>query len=171
MKYFFFFFILWSFFCKPAPLKKDGIEPAPKDPAGIFIYELYKTHNHRIQIGLDGIIQGNSREELDRYFEKELGDLLWDDVRFSGEEGSIKFDILYQAQEFEIHDFHVKKSFQKKDVYIVPVEFYNFEKKMNINYHLIRVKDKWKIVDIEYSKENSLKKILVEEKYRIFHKP
>ena len=101
--------------------------------------------------------QAKSRALVDKYFAKELANLIWKDAKAvdaSGGLGSLDFDPLYNAQDTEITGFKIGKpmygegNLQLADV---PVDFKNMGKKQTILFRLEQGADKrWKISDIYY---------------------
>ena len=113
--------------------------------------------------------QRKSRALVDKYFARELADLIWKDaIESNGEVGALGFDPLYNAQDTQITLFKVGKPMYGEgniDVADVPVTFKNMGKSETILFRLERDARKvWKISDIYYpnseSEENdSLRKI------------
>ncbi len=105
----------------------------------------------------DPFFQTKSRARLDKYFTKELGDLLWKDAvtsAKSNEVGALDGDPLYNAQDMKITAFRIKPpQFGEGNLNLadVPVTFKNFGKEETILFRLQRDKGGvWKISDIFY---------------------
>lgn len=125
--------------------------PAPD----ALIKDLYKTHDK----DNGAIVQGKNRAILDKYFDKNLADLIWKDMTTNRDEvGVIDFDIFYNAQDADIKNLVVGAAKIDGDKAIVPVTFENFKQKNEITYSLVKEKSVWKISNINYGKGDSLLK-------------
>src|SRR6185295_15587198 len=70
------------------------------------VSDLYRQHKQR-----SPFFQRRSRALLDRYFTRELADLIWRDARSSGDEvGALDGDPLFNAQDMEITKFAIQKA-------------------------------------------------------------
>ena len=129
------------------------------------LYTAQKKH------ATDPFFQAKSRARLDKFFAKELGDLIWNDAVESArtnEVGRLGSDPLYNAQDMKITAFRIKPPMYGEgnlDLADVPVTFKNFGKNQTILFRLERDKRRaWKITDIFYpdneDSASSLKKIL-----------
>ena len=105
----------------------------------------------------DPFFQTKSRARLDKYFTKELADLIWKDAVSSAkskEVGALDGDPLYNAQDMKITAFRIKPPQYgegNRDLADVPVTFKNFGKEETILFRLERNKTgAWKISDIFY---------------------
>lgn len=116
------------------------------------------------QAGNSPFFQSKNRALIDKYFVKELADMIWkDSVDAKGEVGAIDFDPLYYAQDTEITEFAVQKPRDDggPDNAFVKVTFKNFGKPDWIDYELRRETDKtWKIVGIYYRDGEDLASLL-----------
>jgi hypothetical protein len=115
--------------------------------------------------GTDPFFQSKSRARVDKYFTKELADLIWNDSKHdAGEEGNIDFDPLSDSQDSKITQFKIgKPEYGEGNLKLadVPVTFKNFGKAQTILFRLEQTGKVWKISDISYpSKNTSLKGIL-----------
>src|SRR5687768_590108 len=119
----------------------------------------------------DPFFQAKSRARVDKFFAKELGDLIWNDAVSSAqtnEVGKLGGDPLYNAQDMKITAFRIKRPMYGEgnlDLADVPVTFKNFGKDQTILFRLERDKRRvWKITDIFYPDNedyaSSLTKIL-----------
>lgn len=98
---------------------------------------------------------------LDRYFSRELADLLWRDARSSGGEvGALDGDPLFNAQDMEIKKFSIHEGAGGPRMMVVPVTFENFGKPQEIKFRLFSLGPIWKISNIEYDDGTSLLGIL-----------
>jgi hypothetical protein len=105
----------------------------------------------------DPFFQTKSRARLDKYFTKELGDLIWKDAvaaAKSKEVGALDGDPLYNAQDMRITAFRIRPPEYgegNRDLADVPVTFKNFGKEETVLFRLERAKTGvWKISDIFY---------------------
>ena len=108
--------------------------------------------------------QAKDRKLVDKYFAKDLGDMIWkDSVDAKDGAGTINFDPLYYAQDAEIKDFVVGKPRDtgSPDNAFVKVTYKNFGKADWVDYELRRESDKsWKIVGIYYRDGEDLSSVL-----------
>lgn len=99
--------------------------------------------------------QTKSRALVDRYFSKDLADMIWKDaVAAKGEVGAIDFDPLYASQDPQITDFVIGKPREAggPDNAFVSVNFKSNGKADQVDFELQRDQDKtWKIIGIYYS--------------------
>ena len=119
----------------------------------------------------DPFFQTKSRARLNKYFTKDLGDLIWKDAVVSAkskEVGALEGDPLYNAQDMKITAFRIKPpQYGEGNLNLadVPVTFKNFGKEQTILFRLERDNTGvWKISDIFYpgnpDDASSLTKIL-----------
>lgn len=129
------------------------------------LYAAQKKH------ATDPFFQTKSRARVDKFFAKELADLIWKDAVLSArtnEVGRLGGDPLYNAQDMKITAFRIKRPMYGEgnlDLADVPVTFKNFGKEQTILFRLERNKRRaWKITDIFYpdneDSASSLTKIL-----------
>ncbi len=127
--------------------------------AEALVADLYKAHDGK----RSPFFQTKDRALVDKYFAKELADLIWKEAKnSSGEVGAIDGDPLYNAQDTEIKNFVIGRAEVKNDTADVPVTFTNFGQKVTINYALKQVGGSWKIENIGYGGSDSLMKWLRE---------
>jgi len=127
------------------------------------VRSLYAVHDRKT----DPFFQTHSRTRLDLSFTKDLGDLIWKDVKESkGEVGRLDFDPLYNAQ-----DVHIKRLKIGKPVYgegnldlaDVPVTFSNMGHAETVMFRVLRNKRRvWRIDDILYTREENARSSLRE---------
>ena len=87
--------------------------------------------------------------------------MIWKDaITSKGEVGAIDGDPRYNAQDMKIRQLVIGNAVVKGDAATVHVTFTNFAKPQAINYSLKKTKTGWRIDDIIYDKENSLRKWL-----------
>ena len=134
----------------------------------VVVRNLYAAQKKR---ATDPFFQARSRARVDKFFAKELGDLIWNDAVLSArtnEVGKLGADPLYNAQDMKITAFRIKRPMYGEgnlDLADVPVNFKNFGKEQTILFRLERNKRRaWKITDIFYpdneDSASSLSKIL-----------
>jgi hypothetical protein len=118
------------------------------------VTDLYKQHDSK----KSPFFQTKSRALLDKYFTKELVDMIWNDaITSKNEVGVLAGDPLYNAQDIEIKNFSIGKATVTGDRATVPVSFTNYTKKEALTFDLVRVSGAWKIDDINYGGGESLK--------------
>ncbi len=105
--------------------------------------------------------QKKSRALVDKYFTRELADLIWKDATAPGEGvGALDFDPLYYAQDTQITNFVVGKADENG---VVKVRFKNMGKDEEITFFLTKENTSskvWKIDSIGYSDAEDLGSIL-----------
>lgn len=124
------------------------------------VKELYSVH------GKDNgkILNGKSRVLLDKYFDKNLANLIWKDLTTHRDEvGVLDFDPFYNAQDIEIKKITVAPPKIQNDKAEVTVNFENYGNKETINYVLVKQNADWKISDIKYKDGGSLLKYFKED--------
>ena len=132
------------------------------------VKNLYAARKSR---GTDPFFQTRNRARLNKFFGKELADLIWKDSvtsARSNEVGKLDGDPLYNAQDMQITNFTIKEPIYGEgnlNLADVPVTFKNFGKEQTILFRVERDKRRvWKITDIFYpdspADASSLTKIL-----------
>lgn len=156
--------LLISLICVFSSMAVAQRGPAPE----VVVRNLYAAQKRP---ATDPFFQAKSRARLDKFFAKELGDLIWNDAVSSArtnEGGKLGGDPLYNAQDMKITAFRIKRPMYGEgnlDLVDVPVTFKNFGKDQTILFRLERDKRRvWKITDIFYpdneESASSLTKIL-----------
>jgi len=108
--------------------KPNVATPSPE----AVVAELYKQHNKATPL-----FQTRSRALLDKFFDKQLADLLWKDANTSRDEvGPLNGDPLYNAQDMDIKDFTIGKGVLSNGSAHVKVSFTNFDRKEEIRFDL-----------------------------------
>lgn len=121
--------------------------------------DLYRFHAQDFKAERDRILDGKSRRFVDKYFDKNLADLIWKDLTTHRDEvGVLDFDPFYNAQDAKITGLHVGRAIVKGDKATVPVSFSNYGTKQALTYRLAKENGGWKITDIGYSDGSSLLK-------------
>jgi Protein of unknown function (DUF3828) len=109
---------------------------------------LYRQHERK----QSPFFRTTNRALFDQYFDKKLADLIWKDLNTHRDEvGVLDFDVLYNAQDFDIKKLNVQKARIEGDTAEVPVSFTNFDKPEKITFLLTSRQGTWKISDIRYT--------------------
>jgi hypothetical protein len=117
------------------------------------VKDLYRVHNQKHS----PFFQTRSRALLDKYFEKNLANLIWKDARASkGEVGVIDGDPLYDAQDMEIKKFAIGKPRYEEGRAMVDATFENLGQKKTITYIVVKGASGWRIRDIVYGEGRTL---------------
>lgn len=119
------------------------------------ISDLYRQHKRE-----SPFFQHQSRALVDRYFDKELADLIWNIPESPGEVGPLDGDPLYNAQDMEIRSFFIHPAVLKNGTATVLVTFTNFGKKQEVKFVLASGQAGWKISNIKYDDGTDLIGIL-----------
>jgi len=120
------------------------------------VADLYRQHKQR-----SPFFQRRSRALLDKYFARELANLLWQDARSSGDEvGALDGDPLFNAQDMDIKNFSIQEGIGGPRMVVVPVTFDNFGQKHEIKFRLFSGGGIWRIANIEYDDGSTLLDIL-----------
>jgi hypothetical protein len=106
---------------------------------------LYKQHAKQ-----SPFFQHKKRWLVDRYFDKELADLIWNIHNPPDEVGPIDGDPLYNAQDMEIKNFVIHPATITDETATVLVTFTNFGKKQEVKFLLISRPAGWKVTNIKY---------------------
>ncbi len=111
------------------------------------VADLYKEHNAK----RSPFFQRRSRARVDKYFETDLGNMIWKDaVTSKNEVGVLDGDPLYDAQDMEIKNFAIGAATYEKTMANVPVTFENFGQQKKIIFILVNGRTGWRIHDIDY---------------------
>ena len=122
--------------------------------ADALVKDLYQQHDKKNS----PFFQTKDRALVDKYFEKSLADLIWQDANASsGEVGAIDGDPLYNAQDMEIKNFAVGQPKIENGKAKVEAAFENFGKKQTITFELVQKDANWKIEDINYGSAGTLR--------------
>jgi uncharacterized membrane protein len=116
---------------------------------------LYKQHKRQ-----SPFFQTKSRALVDRFFDKELADLIWNMPNTPDEVGPLDGDPLYNAQDMEIRNFVIHKAKVTGDTATVLVTFTNIGKKQEVKFLLASRRSGWKITNIKYDDGTDLIQIL-----------
>jgi len=155
--------ILFSAVCGAMAQKvspKNPTQSSQKSPEQV-IKEIYTIHAQDLKSNADDrILNDKNRRYLDKYFDKNLADLIWKDLTTNRDEvGVIDFDLFYAGQdEPKITNFRVVTTQKTDKKATVNASFNNWNTKTTIVYELAQTNGGWKIADIKYGKDDSLLK-------------
>ena len=152
------FFVMVMTLCVFASLsvKTQTKSKAAKPSPDKVVAELYKQHNKATPL-----FQTRSRVLLDKFFDKQLADLLWKDANtVRNEVGPLNGDPLYNAQDMDIKDFTIGKAIINEGTAQVIVSFTNFDRKEEIRFDLTSSKGGWKVANLTYQDGTTLAGIL-----------
>jgi hypothetical protein len=135
-----------------AQLRKSIKQMSPRE----VVADLYRQHKRR-----SPFFHRRSRALLDKYFARELANLLWQDARSSGDEvGALDGDPLFNAQDMDIKNFSIQEGIGGPRMVVVPVSFENLGEKHEIKFRLFSGGGTWRIANIEYDDGSTLLDIL-----------
>jgi hypothetical protein len=126
----------------------------PVDPH-VIVKNLYAAQ----KAGSGPFFQTKNRALVDKYFRRDLADLIWKDaVAANGEVGAIGFDPLYGSQDPQITEFVIMDTgwggdskFGSDDQAVVQVTFKDSGKERMVSYQFNQGRHKtWKIFDVHY---------------------
>jgi hypothetical protein len=121
------------------------------------VVDLYKKHDAK----QSPFWQKKSRALVDRYFTKELADLIWKDAHGPDDEAPVlDGDPLYNAQDMQIKNFRIGTAVVKGNTANVPVVFMNYKKTEHLRFALQRIGTSWKIENIYYGGDENILKWL-----------
>lgn len=124
----------------------QGSRSAKSTSPDAVVAALYRQHKKQ-----SPFFQNTNRALVNKYFDKQLGDLIWNDaITAKNEVGVIDGDPLYNAQDMEIRKFSIHKAVMGRGTADVLVTFENFGNKKGITFHLVPRKTGWKIANIKY---------------------
>ena len=117
------------------------------------VKDLYKQHDAQ----KSPFFQTKNRALVDKYFDKNLAEMIWKDAKESnGEVGALGADPLYNAQDTDIKNFAVGQPKITGDKAEVVVTFDNYKQKEKFTFKLVQQNNDWKISDIDYGGEYTL---------------
>ena len=136
---------------------QEGSKAPRRISPDTLVAALYKQHARE----QSPFFQTTNRVLVDRYFERDLADLIWKDaIDANGEVGAIEADPLYDAQDTDIKKFAVHRPSYADGRATVIVSFENFGQKNELLFLLVSKKADWKIADIKYKNGTTLRGIL-----------
>ena len=125
-----------------------------KSPQAL-VADLYRQHKKQ-----SPFFQKKNRSLFDRYFDKELADLIWNIPDSPDEVGPLDGDPLYNAQDMEIRNFVINKPIVTNGKTTVLVTFTNLGKKQEVKFLLVSRPPGWNITNIKYDDGTDLIGIL-----------
>jgi hypothetical protein len=129
------------------------------------VRNLYATQ----RAGAGPFFQTKDRALVDKYFTKDLADLIWQDaVSSKGEVGAVDFDPLYGSQDPQITNFTIMETgwggdskFGGDDEAVVQVTFKDSGKERMVSFQFKQGKDKsWRIYDVHYRSDGDQVKLV-----------
>jgi Protein of unknown function (DUF3828) len=132
-----------------AQSKTKEVEP------NVIVKNLYSAQ----AAGSGPFFQTKDRAVVDKYFTKELADLIWKDaVTANGEVGAIDFDPLYGSQDPQVSHFTIMETgwggdskYGPADEAVVQVTFKDSDQARMVSFQFKQGGDKnWKIYDVHY---------------------
>lgn len=143
----------------PAGEPEAGGAESQTATAAALVADLYKQHDAK----KSPFFQTKNRALVDKYFTKQLADLIWKNATSSsGEVGAIDGDPLYNTQDPDIKNFAIGVAKVTGLVASVPVTFTNGGRKENLTFELKQVNGGWKVDNIQYGNGENLLKWLKE---------
>jgi hypothetical protein len=131
----------------------------------VIVKNLYASQ----KAGSSPFFQTTDRAVVDKYFVKNLADMIWKDaVTAKGQVGALEFDPLYGSQDPQITDFIIMdtgwggdRKFGVDDEAVVQVTFKDSGKERMVSYEFKQGRDKsWKIYDIRYRTDDGQIKLV-----------
>jgi hypothetical protein len=146
----------------PPPVNDNRVVAQDVAPDAL-LRDLYRIHDQDLKASNDRILNGKSRALLDKFFSKNLADLIWKDLTTNKDEvGVIDFDLFYNTQDPNIQNFSIGQGEVNGENATIPVNFNNSGAKETVTYVLAKVNGSWKITDIKYRDGGSLVKYFKE---------
>lgn len=143
----------------PSPTVETQTQTQTAITPDALVKDLYKTHEKNAGT----IVQGKNRQILDKFFDKNMANLIWKDMTTNQDEvGVIDFDIFYNTQDPDIKNLVVNAPKITGDKATVLVTFINYTVKNTLTYSLVKENSNWKISDINYGGTDSLLKYFKE---------
>ena len=130
-------------------------KPATQSSPEALVADLYKQQERKA----GPFFQTKSRELIGKYFTARLAQLIYKDAS-SKEVAHLDFDPLYDAQDFQIKDFAIRKTKSEKTTAEVTASFTNIGVKTKVVYLLALTKAGWRIADMRYKDHASLVALL-----------
>lgn len=131
----------------------------PQPTPEVVVANLYKQHKKA-----SPFFQTRSRAILDKYFDKQLADLLWKDANTKREDvGPLNGDPLYNAQDMEIKKFVIGKAAITGKAAKLKVSFVNFDRNEEILFDLVSTPAGWRVSNLTYADGTTLIGILKQD--------
>ncbi|MDQ3918484.1 MAG: YbjP/YqhG family protein [Acidobacteriota bacterium] len=141
----FFFLTLICLGCVAAAAAQTGASAGTPDAV---VRELYRVHRN----GYGHVFEKEGRKYQQKFFDKQLADLIWKDLTETpeGDVGNLDFDPLFNAQDTKITNFRVGAPAINGDRADVPVTFNNFGKPNKLAFRMHKTSEGWKVENIFY---------------------
>jgi Protein of unknown function (DUF3828) len=141
----FFFLTLMCVGCVAAGQAQTGAAAATPDAV---VRELYRVHRN----GYGHVFDKEGRKYQQKFFDKQLADLIWKDLTETpeGDVGNLDFDPLFNAQDTKITSFRVGAPTVNGDRATVLVTFNNFGKPNKLAFRMHKTDAGWKVENIFY---------------------
>jgi hypothetical protein len=133
----------------------DPLKPSPPVSPEALVADLYKQQDRKA----GPFFQTRSRELIEKYFVTRLAQLIYKDA-LRKEDPHLDFDPLYDAQDFQIKNFAIRKSKSEETKAEVMASFDNIGVKTEVVYALVLTKAGWRIADVKYKDHPDLIGIL-----------
>lgn len=141
----FFFLTLMCFGCLAAVAAQTGASAGTPDAV---VRELYRVHRN----GYGHVFEKEGRKYQQKFFDKQLADLIWKDLTETpeGDVGNLDFDPLFNAQDTKITNFRIGAPTINGDRATVLVTFNNFAKPNKLTFRMHKTDAGWKVENIFY---------------------
>jgi hypothetical protein len=112
------------------------------------VRELYRVHRN----GYGHVFEKEGRKYQQKFFDKQLADLIWKDLTQTpeGDVGNLDFDPLFNAQDTKITNFRIGAPTVNGDRATVLVTFNNFGKPNKLAFRMHKTSEGWKVENIFY---------------------
>jgi hypothetical protein len=145
------------------PTPQPAAAAAGEEAPDVVLSNLYEIHAKDFKSNKDQFLDGKSRKLLDKFFDKNLANLIWKDLTTNKDEvGVIDFDPFYASQDPNIKNVKVTAAMINGDKATDTVTFTDSGIKTTLVYRLVKENGTWKISDISYGKEDTLLKYFKE---------
>lgn len=141
----FLFSALMCLACVAAGHAQTGAAAATPDAV---VRDLYRVHRN----GYGHVFEKEGRKYQQRFFDKQLADLIWKDLTQTpeGDVGNLDFDPLFNAQDTKITNFRVGAPAVNGDRANVLVTFNNFGQPNKLTFRMHKTSEGWKVENIFY---------------------
>jgi Protein of unknown function (DUF3828) len=141
----FFFLTLMCLGCVAAVAAQTGAAASTPD---VVVRELYRVHRN----GYGHVFEKEGRKYQQKFFDKQLADLIWKDLTETpeGDVGNLDFDPLFNAQDTKITNFRIGAPTINGDRATVLVTFNNFGKPNKLTFRMHKTSEGWKVENIFY---------------------
>jgi len=112
------------------------------------VRELYRVHRN----GYGHVFEKEGRKYQQKFFDKQLADLIWKDLTQTpeGDVGNLDFDPLFNAQDTKITNFRVGAPALNGERANVLVTFNNFGQPNKLTFRMHKTDAGWKVENIFY---------------------